>query len=760
MTVQHLGGAAVDRISLISVISEGETGRVFVAIDKVLGRRVVVKSLAANSFTDPFKRRRLMEEARLLSNIDHPNLLRIYDYAERNGHDRFTIEFAAGKSLPDALEEGLDFAAKVRIATAVASALVAVHRCGVVHGALSPKSVLIADDGSIKVLDFLSTNTALDRPRADGQWESPEQIEGSDATRESDMYSFGMLLRAIFGERDRDVRSLVASLLFDAPTDRTTATVALGRLQRLAKRRVRRIRTGLIAFAAVVFLIAGAKYTIDVQRERSAAMRAQKEAEYRRKQANDLVTFILRDLHPKLDAFGRLEIMDAANSEALAYFASIGTDNISPREMSGNSEAITGLGRVQVARGNFPNGLRTLRRAIEVAEVAVRRAPNDDDIRLNEATARSFYAEALGKAGRYSEALAQFRIYANTVAVLVHRNPRRFLSKEGYVANQFGTFYDRIEDSARALPELEKSYALCWRTMQAETTKTSVLDALIACNKAGLGLLKVGRLEDARRRLEGGRAFLESYLSRNPSDHTMYLLLAMYRENLSAVALAGGDVPQATAHAESQLAIMERLIQFEPENADYMRNIAIALRTVGRVSRVRGDVAGALASNAKGIAILEAARMRSNEKMLLSRELASSETEQALSLLAAGHTRAAASSADYAVSILEPIKNEIVAQRARGNALLVQGKARAALGDAHGAAIAWEDALRILQLLDGVSLDPRIAEAHASALMLLGRIEEAKPLIDELATVGYRNPEFPFSAKAERVPAKLKKGDA
>ena len=173
-----------------------------------------------------------------------------------------------------------------------------------------------------------------------------------------------MLLRAIFGERDRDVRSLVASLLFDAPTDRTTATVALGRLQRLAKRRVRRIRTGLIAFAAVVFLIAGAKYTIDVQRERSAAMRAQKEAEYRRKQANDLVTFILRDLHPKLDAFGRLEIMDAANSEALAYFASIGTDNISPREMSGNSEAITGLGRVQVARGNFPNGLRTLRRAI------------------------------------------------------------------------------------------------------------------------------------------------------------------------------------------------------------------------------------------------------------------------------------------------------------------------------------------------------------------------------------------------------------
>lgn len=759
MTAQPFGANA-GRISLISVISEAPIGRVFVAVDNVLARRVVVKSLDTNSFSDPFQRRRLIEEAKLLSKIDHPNLLRIYDYAERNGHDLFTIEFAAGKSLPEALDEGLDFATKVRVATAVASVLAAAHRSGIVHGALSPKSVLLANDGAIKVIDFHSTNTVLDRPRSDRRSQSPEQIEGIDATRESDMYAFGLLLREMFGERDRDVRAVVSSLLCDAPADRLTAMVVLGRLQRLAKRRVQRIRTGVAVFAAALFLVAGAKYTADVQHERVVAMRAQKEAEYRRKQANDLVTFILRDLHPKLDAFGRLEIMDAANSEALSYFASIGTDNISPREMAANSEAITGLGRVQVARGDFPNGLRTLRRAIDVAETAVRRAPNDDDIRLNEATARSFYAEALGKAGRYDEAVAQFRIYANTVAVLVHRNPRRFQSKEGYVANQFGTFYDRIEDSARALPELERSYKSFWRTMQAEPTKTSVLDAFVGCNKFGLGLLKVGRLEDARRRLEGGRAFLESYLSRNSSDHTMYLLLAMYRENLSAVALAQGDVPAAAAHAESQLAIMERLIQFEPENVDYVRNQAIALRTLARVSRVRGDLANALTSNAKGIALLEAARMRSNEKMLLSRELAASETEQALSLLAAGHARAALSSADYAVSILEPIKDEIVAQRARGNALVVQGKVRAALHDAKGAATAWEDALRVLRPLDGISLDPRIADVHASVLMLLGRTEEAKPLIGELAAIGYRNPEFSFSANAERLPATLKKGDA
>jgi len=233
MTVQHFGVTA-DRISLIRVISEGAFGQVFVAADNVLGRRVVVKSLDTKSFADPFQRRRLIEEAKLLSKLDHPNLLRIYDYAERNGHDRFTIEFAAGKPLPDALAEGLDFAAKVNIATAVASVLAAVHRSGIVHGALSPKSVLIADDGAIKVIDFLSTNTVLDQPRSDPRWQSPEELEGAHATRESDMYSFGLLLRAMFGNRDHDVRALVASLLCEAPTERATATAALERLQRLA----------------------------------------------------------------------------------------------------------------------------------------------------------------------------------------------------------------------------------------------------------------------------------------------------------------------------------------------------------------------------------------------------------------------------------------------------------------------------------------------------------------------------------------------
>jgi len=750
MSVQQFG-AAIDRISVVSVVDEGRTGRVVIASDHLLRRRVVVKSLRSGSFESESARKRLIDEARVLSNLDHPNVLRIHDFAEKNGHDLITFEFADGTSLPAALENGLDFSDKLRIATAVASVLATAHRKGIVHGALSPRSVLIAEDGAIKVIDFLSTSTQLDGPRAGLQWQSPEQIRGERVTRASDMYAFGLLLRELFGNGDRDVRGLISSFLSEAATDRPTAAVALERLERLAQRRVRRIRNAAIAGAALFFLFAGAKYTVDLRRERGEALRAQREAEYRRKQANELVTLIIDDVYPKLEAIGRLDVMHAASSKAAGYYAMLGADTLSPLEAAANSEAITFIGKVQISRGDYDNGLRTLKQGIDLAEAAARRDSNNDELRVIAASAHASLAVALGKAGRYSEAIAEARIHARMIAGLARLNPRKFLREEGEVANHIGAFYDRLEDSARALPELERALSILQRVMSFEKTdKPLVLEVGIQYNKVGQVLLKSGRLNDAQARLDEGRVFIEAYLLNNQSDNGVYMLLAGIYESLASVAIAKGDLDAASRHVAHEYSITENLIRFEPGNVDWSRRMASALRAQAAVLRMRGEFDRALRSNARGIEILEAILARSKE-MLLTRELADSEIEQARSWLAAGRPRAAAASADHAVEILEPIKDKIVAQRARANALLVQGRARAALGDAAGAAAAWGEALRVLLPLDAISQDPRITEAHASALMFLGRIEEAQPLLRELTAAGYRNPEFKFSANAEEL---------
>src|SRR6185436_8891401 len=98
---------------------------------------------------------------------------------------------------------------------------------------------------------------------------------------------------------------------------------------------------------------------------------------------------------------------------------------------------------------------------------------------------------------------AEARIHARMIAGLARLNPRKFLREEGEVANHIGAFYDRLEDSARALPELERALSILQRVMSFEKTdKPLVLEVGIQYNKVGQVLLKSGRLNDAQARLD------------------------------------------------------------------------------------------------------------------------------------------------------------------------------------------------------------------------------------------------------------------
>jgi hypothetical protein len=94
------------------------------------------------------------------------------------------------------------------------------------------------------------------------------------------------------------------------------------------------------------------------------------------------------------------------------------------------------------------------------------------------------------------------------------------------------------------------------------------------------------------------------------------------------------------------------------------------------------------------------------------------------------------------VQAFQSTRNELPAQKILSDALLVQGEARKARGDFAGATVAWEDALDLLVPLQALSPDPRIADTHARVLLQLGRRESAQPLIQRLASIGYRNREY------------------
>lgn len=732
------------RVRTVSLIDEGRWGEVFVGLDEVLRRRVVVKRLASASFENAETRRRLIEEARILSRLDHPNVLRIHDYSERDGYDVFTFEFAPGTPLPEALETGVDFAKKVRIATAVASALVVAHRNGIVHGALSPSSVIIAENDEIKVADFTSTSTQLDGRRAEAEWQSPEEKRGAEPSRAGDMYAFGLLLREIFGEKDRDIRAITGSLVRDAPSERATAAATLAGLHRLARRPARRIRIAAVILAAAFVLFGGMKYAFDLQRERREALEATAEAEERRRKVHELVAFMIRDLRPKLESVGRVDILDSASAKAMDYFASINPEDISPDEAAVHVAAIVQLGQNQSFRSNLPAALKAYRRAVSLGEAMIRRQPDNVEVRARTANAHAMLSQALDRNGDGAGALLHSRAYATATADLVRREPNnvRFLRDEAYAHSNLGSLHDRREEIAASLREFQTAVAIKRRLLPPKPRDDQRLDLSVTVHKVGMALFKLGRFREAREMLEEEHRSLAAMLARGNRDKRLPELLARCDEHLLMIAFAAGDVEAANRHAAAYLSTSRDLGLFDPGNIDWARHLISAERSSGTAARLRGNVTEALEHHAASIATLAEVTAGNRQTALLLRELGHARAEHARSLLAAGLPSAALAEAQRGVEELSRIREDPPTRRFLGDALLVEGEARAARGDLTAANAAWHEALRILEPFDTLSTDPRVADSHARVLLHLGRVDRAQTLIEQLAAIGYRHREL------------------
>lgn len=746
------------RVRPVTLISEGRRGQVFVGVDDLLRRRVVVKRLASSSFESADSRKLFIDEARVLAQIDHPNLVRIHDYSERDGHDIFTLEWTEGKNLAEALP-GMSFAEKVRVATAVASALAVTHRNGILHGPLSLDSVLIAEKNQVKLVDFRTTTTNLDGPTSKAMGLSPEEMRGEEQTTASDLYSFGFLLLAMFGDHDRDLRSLVGALLRFAPSERPTIATILEKLDHLSKRRARRVRLAAIVAALSLSLLGIVRYTIDLRGARGAAVRARAEAEARREKANELVSMLIEDLHPRLQSVGRLDILDAVDAKAIAYYASIEPDQISPRELAMNVMAMRQLGETQLTRVNVPASLKTLREAVRTIDAALQRRPGDETLLFAAADAHNGLFRGLLWSGDNAGALAQARASAMYSAELVRRKPNevRYLKQDAYTHGSLSSLLDRTEDIAGALREAEISVAAKRRALELENTDVMRLDLTTTMPKVAWAQFKLGHFDQSEATFAEIRKILDDVAARRPADKVMLEKMAAWHREMSTVALARGDVERALRYCDAYLAESKQLTAFDPANLDWSQHLGIAHRLAGTAARMHGDINGALRHHERAVEILNGMFGHGQRTVVIDRELALSRIELARSLLAAHRIAAASGQVDLVVQAFQPSRQELPAQKILVDALLVQGETRAARDDFAGATVAWEDALDLLVPLHATSPDPRITDTHARVLLALGRPETAQPLIDYLQSIEYRNVEYE-EARSHQQTNQLTKG--
>jgi serine/threonine-protein kinase len=187
---------------ILEEIGGGGMGRVLLAHDDALGRKVAIKTLASRYADDPVLRARFMNEARAMARLTHPNIARIYNLGPAEEPPHFVMEYLEGGSLTVAAAP-LSFEQKAELMLKVVGAVQFLHGQGILHRDLKPANILVGPDLEPKLLDFglalhLEGGERLSRLgeiAGTPEYLSPEQAAGvQNLGPRSDVFSLGSVL--------------------------------------------------------------------------------------------------------------------------------------------------------------------------------------------------------------------------------------------------------------------------------------------------------------------------------------------------------------------------------------------------------------------------------------------------------------------------------------------------------------------------------------------------------------------------------------
>jgi serine/threonine-protein kinase len=211
-------GKTLAHYDITDLLGKGGMGEVYRALDTKLGREVAIKILPTEFSGDPERAARFDREARTLASLQHPNVASIYGFEEVDGIRFLVMELVEGDDLAERLKSGgLPWKEAVDVAEQIAEGLEAAHAQDIVHRDLKPANIKITPTRDVKILDFGLARAYAGEPDGDetdtlnsptitaamtqvgtimgtAAYMSPEQARGRGVDKQSDIWSFGVVL--------------------------------------------------------------------------------------------------------------------------------------------------------------------------------------------------------------------------------------------------------------------------------------------------------------------------------------------------------------------------------------------------------------------------------------------------------------------------------------------------------------------------------------------------------------------------------------
>jgi len=199
------GRLLAGRYRIIALLGKGGMGEVYRADDLTLGQPVALKFLPDEAARDQGLLERFKNEVRIARRVSHPNVCRVYDVGDMEGHTFFTMEYVDGEDLASLLRRigRLPEDKALDIARQLCAGLAAAHTKGVLHRDLKPANIMLDGRGQVVVTDFGLAGVADQIQGAEVRsgtpaYMAPEQLAGKEVSTRSDIYSLGLVLYEVF----------------------------------------------------------------------------------------------------------------------------------------------------------------------------------------------------------------------------------------------------------------------------------------------------------------------------------------------------------------------------------------------------------------------------------------------------------------------------------------------------------------------------------------------------------------------------------
>lgn len=503
-----------------------------------------------------------------------------------------------------------------------------------------------------------------------------------------------------------------------------------------------------VTLSSLAAMIVTSALAIDAVIARKVAVTARQTAERRQKQAEELVDFMLGDLNDKLGQVQRLDILEATDNQAMRYFQSLPTGDVTDQALALRAKALQKIGSIRTSQGKLPAALESYRAASALAGELARRAPADAARQAAYANSFNWIGNAFWYQGELDQSLENFqqsiklleKVSATTQDSEIAFNLASARTNAGRVFEARGDFtraralYEAVQHTFERLSEREPNNAR-WQSELGD-----------AYDNLGKLALEQGQLTQAIVAYQDDQRIKSTLAAQDPKNYDTQENLLISDAILGRTLALRGDSTVSVQYVRNAVDLAAGLVTFDPSQTYWREDLGDYSRLLASLVRQNGGLAEAARLDADAVRILSELVVTDKTNARWRRELAVAQLETA-------RLDFALHDYQHAELALQNALPSINAERSKAptdlgliqlmaDAYVLAGQIEHGHDNQHAAREYWLKAIETIAPVARLSNDPNVLATAASADLLLGNIDLARNALERLSSMGYRTPDF------------------